>query len=96
MLAIILAFAAATARAAVLNATDIQGPAFASPLVNASVTVTGIVTAKGSQGFFIQSGPTDDVRVSSGLHVFSTAAAVRNAVTVGDLVSIRVCSRRVW
>lgn len=91
MLAVILAFAAVSARAAVLNVTDIQGSSFASPLLNQAVTVQGIVTAKGSQGFYIQSGSTDDVRVSSGLHVFSTSATVRNAVNVGDLVGSWTC-----
>ncbi|EJD39956.1 DNase I-like protein [Auricularia subglabra TFB-10046 SS5] len=89
MLAAILALAVATARAAtVYNATDVQGSSFASPLANQNIAVAGIVTAKGPSGFWIQSGPTDDVRVSSGLHIYSTSANVRNAVQVGDLVSV--------
>ncbi|KAH7105575.1 DNase I-like protein [Auriculariales sp. MPI-PUGE-AT-0066] len=79
---------AASASAAFLNATDIQGPSFSSPYTNQSVNVTGIVSAKGSQGWYIQSGPTSDIRVSSGLKVFTTSTTVQAQVNVGDLITL--------
>ncbi|KAF9267486.1 DNase I-like protein [Marasmius fiardii PR-910] len=67
--------------------TDIQGPTWQSPLLGQQVTnVTGIVSAKASNGFFIYGEPTDDKRISNGLFIFSSAGA--NRVNAGDLVSI--------
>ncbi|EKM51889.1 uncharacterized protein PHACADRAFT_177296 [Phanerochaete carnosa HHB-10118-sp] len=68
---------------------DIQGPAFRSPLEGQTVqNVTGIVTAKSSSGFYVQSKPVQDVRVSTGLFVFSESSKVLNAVQVGDEISL--------
>ncbi|KAJ8080651.1 hypothetical protein PM082_017485 [Marasmius tenuissimus] len=67
--------------------TDIQGSTWRSPLVGQNVTnVTGIVTAKASNGFYMTGDPVEDPRVSNGLFVFSTPAASR--VEIGDLVSM--------
>ncbi|KAL0580123.1 hypothetical protein V5O48_001899 [Marasmius crinis-equi] len=67
--------------------TDIQGPAWQSPFAGQNVTnVTGIVTAKADNGFYIVGDPVTDIRVSNGLFVFSTSAVSR--VNVGDLVSL--------
>ncbi|KAK1231165.1 hypothetical protein PQX77_005691 [Marasmius sp. AFHP31] len=67
--------------------TDIQGSAWRSPLLGQTVTnVTGIVTAKASNGFYMTGDPVEDPRVSNGLFVFSTPAASR--VEIGDLVSM--------
>ncbi|KAL5524665.1 hypothetical protein ACEPAF_9810 [Sanghuangporus sanghuang] len=69
--------------------TDIQGPSFLSPLDGQSVSgVLGLVTAKSTQGFYIQGNQVDDDRVSNGLFVFSTSANVLNQVVVGDLITL--------
>ncbi|KAF8073837.1 Endonuclease/exonuclease/phosphatase [Lyophyllum atratum] len=68
---------------------EIQGPGFQSPLVGQLVSnVTGLVTAKGSSGFWIAGEPVDDIRVSNGLNVFSTSATILGNVSVGDIVSL--------
>lgn len=41
-----------------------------------------------SNGFYIQDTPSQDIRVSNGLFVFSSSSKVLNAVHVGDLVSL--------
>jgi len=79
---------AASASALLLNATDIQGSTFNSPYNGQTVNVTGIVTAKGSQGWYIQSGPTDDERTSSGLKIFTTSTTTQALVKVGDLITL--------
>ncbi|KAH8104716.1 DNase I-like protein [Cristinia sonorae] len=70
--------------------TDIQGPAWLSPLVGQTVNnVTGIVTGKSkSNGFFISGTPSKDRRVSHGLTVFTTSASILSQVNVGDLISL--------
>ncbi|KAL5482777.1 hypothetical protein ACEPAI_9372 [Sanghuangporus weigelae] len=68
---------------------DIQGPSFLSPLDGQSVSgVLGLVTAKSTQGFWIQGNRVDDERVSNGLFVFSTSSNVLNQVAVGDLITL--------
>lgn len=68
---------------------DIQGPAFRSPLEGQVVqNVTGVVTAKSSSGFYIQSEPVKDPRISTGLFVFSSSSKVLNAVAVGNEISL--------
>ncbi|KAJ7601134.1 Endonuclease/exonuclease/phosphatase [Mycena floridula] len=67
--------------------TDIQGPAYLSPLVGQTVNVTALVTAKSTTGFYIAGTPGDDIRVSNGLFVFSSSATVLAKVTVGDEIS---------
>ncbi|KAF5369281.1 hypothetical protein D9758_002525 [Tetrapyrgos nigripes] len=72
-----------------VTVTDIQGPAWLSPLAGQTVSnVTGVVIGKSSNGFYISGKPVDDERVSNGLFIFSSSAAVRNKVNVGDEVSI--------
>ncbi|KAF9046318.1 Endonuclease/exonuclease/phosphatase [Panaeolus papilionaceus] len=72
-----------------VTVSDIQGPAWRSPLSGQTVQgVTGIVTAKASTGFYIAGERSADVRISNGLFVFSSAAAVLNSVTVGDSISL--------
>ncbi|KAI0373889.1 DNase I-like protein [Pilatotrama ljubarskyi] len=72
-----------------VSVTDIQGPAFLSPLRGQAVNnLTGVVTAKSSSGFWIQGPPVEDARVSNGLSIFSTSKTVLGSVSVGDLVSL--------
>ncbi|KAF9013486.1 Endonuclease/exonuclease/phosphatase [Cyathus striatus] len=72
-----------------ITIADIQGPAFQSPLVGQTVhNVTGVVTAKGSSGFFLAGEKSTDMRVSNGLMVFSTSASLLKQVSVGDEVSL--------
>ncbi|KXN88229.1 hypothetical protein AN958_07688, partial [Leucoagaricus sp. SymC.cos] len=69
--------------------TEIQGTRFLSPLANQSVTnVTGIVTAKGTSAFYLLGEKSDNIRVSNGLQVFTTSAAILGQVNVGDLISL--------
>ncbi|KAF9077540.1 Endonuclease/exonuclease/phosphatase [Rhodocollybia butyracea] len=69
--------------------TDVQGIAFLSPFAAQTVSnVTGIVTAKGSEGFYISGTPSRDIRASNGLFIFSESSTVLNAVAVGDEVSV--------
>ncbi|KLO04613.1 hypothetical protein SCHPADRAFT_947576 [Schizopora paradoxa] len=72
-----------------VSITDIQGPAFRSPLEGQVVEgVIGIVTAKGPSGFWIQGNRTSDIRVSNGLNVFTESTTIINSVSVGDQVSV--------
>ena len=77
----VLAALLLTAPAAAQNPTpihDVQGPGPSSPIVGATVTVPGIVTAVTSDGFFLQ-GPDAlvdaDPATSEGVFVFTGAAA---------------------
>ena len=66
----------------------IQGSGAISPLINQEVTTTGVVTARKSNGFFLQT-PDADVdaapNTSEGLFVFTSSAP---AAAVGDAVSV--------
>jgi predicted extracellular nuclease len=68
---------------------DIQGAAHISPLVGQIVVgVTGIVTAKRSNGFYMQepdAGADTDVATSEGIFVFTSSTPT---VNVGDLVGV--------
>jgi predicted extracellular nuclease len=66
----------------------IQGDGPATPLLGDDVVTTGIVTARKSNGFFIQTAGDDDSnpQTSQGLFVFTSAAP---AVAVGDAVTAR-------
>jgi hypothetical protein len=66
---------------------DIQGAAQRSPLLGQSVLTTGIVTAKTSNGFWMQdpTGDGDDA-TSDGIFVFTDSAP--DAVSVGDAVQV--------
>ncbi|KAF5339002.1 hypothetical protein D9611_008738 [Ephemerocybe angulata] len=68
---------------------EIQGSTWHSPLTGQTVhNVTGTVTAKTTSGFYIVGEKSDDVRVSNGLYIFTSAATVLNAVAVGDAISL--------
>ncbi|KAL4251813.1 Endonuclease/exonuclease/phosphatase domain-containing protein [Abortiporus biennis] len=72
-----------------VSITDIQGPAWLSPLQGQSVqNLTGVVVAKGKSGFFLRGDPSPDIRVSNGLNVFSSSTSVLSQVNVGDLISL--------
>jgi predicted extracellular nuclease len=66
---------------------DIQGSAHISPLVGQSVSgVTGVVTAKLSNGFYMQDPfPDADDATSEGIFVFTSSAP---SVSVGDAVIV--------
>ncbi|KAF5389309.1 hypothetical protein D9757_003448 [Collybiopsis confluens] len=69
--------------------TDVQGIAFQSPFAGKTVSnVTGVVTAKASDGFYISGPASSDVRASNGLFIFSETASILSKVAVGDMVSI--------
>ncbi|KAF8176985.1 Endonuclease/exonuclease/phosphatase [Pholiota molesta] len=69
--------------------TDIQGVAWRSPLVGAVVTnITGLVTARGSNGFYLAGDKSEDVRASYGILVFTSSSTVLKSVTVGDFISL--------
>ncbi|TDL22261.1 DNase I-like protein [Rickenella mellea] len=72
-----------------VKVTDIQGPAFQSPLAGQVVTnLTALVTAKGKSGFWIAGDRVHDERVSNGLSVFTSSATILNSVHVGDIISL--------
>ncbi|OSD07381.1 DNase I-like protein [Trametes coccinea BRFM310] len=84
----VLVFQLATVARSV-SVTDIQGPAYLSPLRGQAVSnLTGVVTAKSTTGFWIQGPPSEDPRVSSGLSIFSESKSVLASVSVGDLISL--------
>jgi uncharacterized repeat protein (TIGR01451 family) len=67
---------------------DIQGNGKASPLVGQSVTTTGIVTGRKTNGYFIQDPVADaDPNTSEAMFVF-TSSAPSAAITVGDSVRV--------
>ncbi|OJT13614.1 hypothetical protein TRAPUB_9803 [Trametes pubescens] len=72
-----------------VSITDIQGPAFISPLNGQSVSnLTGIVTAKGTSGFWIQGPAVRSKSVSNGLNVFTSSKTILASVSVGDSISL--------
>lgn len=65
---------------------DIQGPGNASPVVGTTVLTRGIVTARKSNGFFLQSpGADGDPGTSEGVFVFTSAAPPVEATVGNDL-----------
>ncbi len=65
---------------------DIQGAAHISPLAGQSVSTSGIVTAKVSNGFYLQDpSPDADPATSEGIFVFTSSAP---AVAVGDAAQV--------
>jgi predicted extracellular nuclease len=65
---------------------DIQGASHLSPLNNQQVTVPGIVTARASNGFYIQDWlPDANAATSEGIFVYTDSAPT---VTVGDRVTV--------
>ncbi|KDR82750.1 hypothetical protein GALMADRAFT_238259 [Galerina marginata CBS 339.88] len=72
-----------------VSVRNIQGPAYLSPLVGQTVqNLTGLVTAKASNGFYIAGEKSDDIRESNGLFIFSSSNTVLKAVNVGDFISL--------
>lgn len=92
VLAALLALAAFGADAATTTPIhSIQGPGNSSPLVGQSVTTSGVVTGRKSNGFFIQAPDSDadsDPNTSEGLFV-STTASLPAAAVVGNLVNVQ-------
>jgi len=48
----------------------------------------GIVTAKGTSGFWIQGPPSSDIRVSNAISIFTSSKTNLAKVNLGDLVSL--------
>lgn len=67
---------------------QINGPAFLSPYQNRQVTnVTGLITAKASNGIFMRStAPDNNPGTSESIFVFSST--IGNGRSVGDIVSL--------
>jgi hypothetical protein len=63
----------------------IQGSGSRSPYEGCSVSTTGIVTGKKSNGFFMQSAPDGDPNTSDGVFVFTSSTP---AVNQGDSVQV--------
>ncbi|KAH9924271.1 DNase I-like protein [Epithele typhae] len=83
------ALAALYQLACAASIADIQGNAFVSPLKGQTVeNVTGIVTVKTTSGFWVQGEPSKDIRVSSGLLVYTTSKTILASVTPGDMISV--------
>lgn len=77
---------AITAGASNYRIHDIQGASHISPLNNQQVAVPGIVTARASNGFYMQDWlPDENDATSEGIFVFTGGAP---AVSVGDRVSV--------
>ena len=69
---------------------DIQGPGNSSPIVGATVTTTGIVTGRKSNGYYIQEPDASvdaDPATSEGVFVFTSSAPPASAA-VGNLVQV--------
>ena len=67
---------------------DIQGATHYSVLAGQVVRTSGVVTARRSNGFYIQDpSPDDDVRTSEGIFIFADSATIAT-VAVNDLVKI--------
>jgi predicted extracellular nuclease len=63
----------------------IQGPGSRSPYEGCSVTTSGIVTGRKSNGFFVQSAPDGDLLTSDGIFVFTSSAPT---AVIGDSVQV--------
>lgn len=46
------------------------------------------ILVQGKSGFWVTGPPSEDIRISNGVMVYSTAASVLNAVAVGDSVAL--------
>lgn len=69
----------------------IQGSASTSPYAGTVVSTTGIVTARKSNGFFIQTpdgGVDSDSNTSEGIFVFTSSSPSTSLVQAGNLVSV--------
>ncbi|MFN6962533.1 MAG: hypothetical protein ACK4S4_02075 [Pyrinomonadaceae bacterium] len=88
--AIIAATAAAALAQREMTISQVQGDKNVSPVVNSTVRVSGIVTARTRTGFFIQT-PDDktdnDPKTSEGIFVF-TRSEPSGEATIGNLVTV--------
>lgn len=83
---------------ALLKIGEIQGSGTASGMVGATVTTRGIVTARKSNGFFIQEadGAGDgDPTTSDGIFVF-TSSAPAATIAIGDSVQVQGKVAEYW
>ncbi|KAF8216021.1 DNase I-like protein [Mycena galopus ATCC 62051] len=82
-------FFAFTSLAASTLVTDVNGVAYRTPLSGKTVSLTGaVVSAKGTEGFYVQGAAVNDTRVSNGLFVFSESSSVLAKVAVGDEITL--------
>ncbi len=80
-------FVTATPPPPTVEINQIQGSSHSSPIVGTAVTTTGVVTAKRSNGYYLQDPTPDaDDNTSDGILVFTSAAPT--FVNVGDSVSV--------
>ncbi|KAF9729325.1 hypothetical protein PMIN06_004426 [Paraphaeosphaeria minitans] len=82
--------AASVAVSSALTIAEVNGNKFLSPYNGQTVAnVTGVVTAKGPDGFWIRSTTPDrDARTSESLYVYGAKFATANNITVGDAISV--------
>ncbi len=67
---------------------QVQGPGISSPLLASNVTLSGIVTGRKNNGFFVQAQETDsDPNTSEGLFVF-TGSTPPSVIQMGNNVCI--------
>ncbi|KAF8527538.1 DNase I-like protein [Hysterangium stoloniferum] len=86
---LLVAFIPLVSWASATTIADIQGPSFLSPLKGQAVVgVQGVVTAKGTSGFWIQGPPTHDIRISSGVSVFTSSKTILAQVALGDEITV--------
>ncbi|KAI0059548.1 DNase I-like protein [Artomyces pyxidatus] len=72
-----------------INITDIQGPAFQSPFAGQTLqNITGVVSAKTTNSFWLAGPASSDIRASHGIRVFTSSKTILGNVTVGDAISL--------
>ena len=90
LLLLLLVLAAPSLRAADVPIHDIQGPGTESPRVGQALSTTGVVTARRTNGFFLQAPDEEadaDPATSEGILVF-TSSAPPSSATVGNRVRV--------
>ncbi|CUA75138.1 hypothetical protein RSOLAG22IIIB_01784 [Rhizoctonia solani] len=78
----------AAVAAQAVSIASINGNGYISPYAGQTVSVQGLVTAKGPSGFWLADVGNATSIGSKGIYVFSTSATVRGQVAVGDIVSL--------
>ncbi|KEP53510.1 endonuclease/exonuclease/phosphatase family protein [Rhizoctonia solani 123E] len=71
-----------------VSIASINGDGYISPYAGQTVSVQGLVTAKGPSGFWLADVSNATSIGSKGIYVFSTSATVQGQVAVGDIVSL--------
>ncbi|KAI0076209.1 endonuclease/exonuclease/phosphatase [Panus rudis PR-1116 ss-1] len=72
-----------------IDITDIQGPAYQSPYDGQIVQkISGVVTAKDRYGFWLQSSPSSDPRISNGIRVYQPRLAHSPDLEIGRVVTL--------